>query len=206
MQLTTKFVSVAAIGVLEVSRLWWSVQLFVWWVIEKIMLCPSRKERNERRKRLVTIFCFRRGHLSVDRRHGSDLHVCVAGSRVFPKSGWRETMECFRGLRHLQDKLAHGKSPHETSFRTPFDCPVIHLGAEIILSQSPRKNKVVFVNLVQRCSHVYASDMCWILNEIRLETWSSRTGKTLTSTPLPKFTSRDSTPKKLESTNCKQWK
>ena len=39
-------------------------------------------------------------------------------------------MECFRGLRHLQDKLANGKSPHETSFGTPFDGPVIHLGAE----------------------------------------------------------------------------
>ena len=55
-------------------------------------------------------------------------------------------MECFYYLRNIQDKLAGGKSPYESTFGTQLDRPRIPFGAEVHVHPISTKTKVVFIN------------------------------------------------------------
>ena len=47
------------------------------------------------------------------------------------ESWWTKTKECCCYLRHVQDLLAYGQTPHERRFNSPFDGPIIPLVAEV---------------------------------------------------------------------------
>ena len=44
---------------------------------------------------------------------------------------WADSMECCCYLRHIQDLLSDGKTPHERRFGIPFNGPVMPFGATV---------------------------------------------------------------------------
>ena len=75
-------------------------------------------------------------------------------SQSLSEMPWREAMECICYMRNIQDKLADRKSPYERRFGTPFDGPIMPVGAAF--SQYLRKTKVVSINLGQGCFQEYS--------------------------------------------------
>ena len=54
---------------------------------------------------------------------------------------WAGSMECYRHLRNIQDKLCDGKTPYERRFGMPFNGPIIPFGAMVEYHPDSAKDK-----------------------------------------------------------------
>ena len=101
---------------------------------------------------------------------------------------WREARECFCFLRNMQDKPVDRKSPSERRFGTSFDGPILPFGAHICVSPISTKDKSRLHHAgTKKCFQECSSDTDQSGLARQRELTTSR----------QKFTSKDSSPKKL---------
>ena len=79
-----------------------------------------------------------------------------------PEIWWAEAMECYCFLRDVQDLLADGQTPHERRFNSPFDVPIIPLGAEVKFYHFSAKDQ----GRVHQFRHKVPS---WNIHRVRVE-------------------------------------
>ena len=77
----------------------------------------------------------------------------------FDEKWWADSMECYCYLRHIQDLLADGTTPHETRFGEPFKRPIIPFGSSVEYHPFPRIISQESINLERMCSLESSSDM-----------------------------------------------
>ena len=144
-------------------------------------------------------------HRRKRRSQGQRRYLSTYGSvGCFGKSGgekqWTASVLC-----EICKTLADRKSPCVRRFATPFDGPVVPCWAEFNLIQSPRKTQVISVTWAQRYFQEFfigcalGSGGGWT-GDLIIADWRT----TLRTTSRQKFTSRGSSPKKLDSRNCRK--